>query len=591
MGTLRLLLLLLLCAPAEAHFALITPASALSTEDGGKGGPPCGLGAASGVVTEAKGGHPLTLRLQEFIEHPGHYRVALAVKSRDELPPDPAVVADQYGNSISAAIQSPPRVPVLADGLLAHTDSAPDEWNTQVVLPNINCAHCTLQIIEFMAQHGADYFYHHCADLKIVADPNLPAADAAWPRDETVQPDVTNSVAAHVGAGGGAQTSITVVNLDVAPATFTVRFFGDNGLAANKVTGSLAAGGSQSIAAESPGWAQLTSPQAVDGVALYRPSAAAPETAYRMRANTGPALFFPFDNTGGSAMELGVVTPGTNVRGISSFTLLSEAGKTISEESAVAIAPNGHAALTLPVRSTDARGVAKVDQSSGPLAGVAVRTKQGLVSMVEAVVQEAASTKIVPQIAEGADWKTTLTLVNCDAAAAAFTVNYLGDGGALTSTSGTIAVGGSQSIESSGLPADTVSGWAEVLSSQCVGGTVTYRMMSSGQESAAPLLANGARRLVIPFDSSMGLGVAIANASAANDTTVAVTLRNEAGDVIASQDAVPLARRQHAAFAVAMPANAPSRGVVELTSSSGDIVGLGIRTGNGAVTYIPALGK
>ena len=38
---------------------------------------------------KAIGGSKVHLKLLETIYHPGHYRVALAVNSRDELPPDP----------------------------------------------------------------------------------------------------------------------------------------------------------------------------------------------------------------------------------------------------------------------------------------------------------------------------------------------------------------------------------------------------------------------------------------------------------------------------------------------------------------------
>ena len=38
------------------------------------------------------GGSKLHLKVQETIYHPGHYRVALAVNSRNELPADPMTV-------------------------------------------------------------------------------------------------------------------------------------------------------------------------------------------------------------------------------------------------------------------------------------------------------------------------------------------------------------------------------------------------------------------------------------------------------------------------------------------------------------------
>jgi hypothetical protein len=76
-------------------------------------------------------------------------------------------------------------VPILADGLFAHTTRATGPFETDIAIPNINCPKCTLQIIEFMAEHGlnsdGDFSYHHCADVQITADPAKPV-DARWPR-------------------------------------------------------------------------------------------------------------------------------------------------------------------------------------------------------------------------------------------------------------------------------------------------------------------------------------------------------------------------------------------------------------------------
>ena len=57
---------------------------------------------------------------------------------------------------------------------------------TDVVLPNITCRKCTLQVVEFVAKHGANnprnYAYHHCADPQITADPANPI-DKQWPAE------------------------------------------------------------------------------------------------------------------------------------------------------------------------------------------------------------------------------------------------------------------------------------------------------------------------------------------------------------------------------------------------------------------------
>lgn len=185
----------LLAAPlARAHFKLIEPASWLVEDERGNpqklglcGGTSADPGTPSGAVTAVQGGQPLHIAVQETVFHPGHYRVALSVSSRDELPQDPEVVTRDTERgpwSVSADIQDPVRPPVLADGLFAHTERAAGMWETDITLPNINCQKCTLQIIQFMAEHGYNqdggYSYHHCADLDITADPSKPV-DSGWP--------------------------------------------------------------------------------------------------------------------------------------------------------------------------------------------------------------------------------------------------------------------------------------------------------------------------------------------------------------------------------------------------------------------------
>jgi len=190
-----------------AHFKLLEPASWIK-EDAKLGDPqklgPCGGDPKgqndpllTGAVTKVTGGSKLHLRIQETVYHSGHYRVALAVNSRNELPPDPTT-SEKYTDkgvfSVWAAIQSPPQVPVIVDGLFQHypkpgepssmlPKTAMTPWETDIELPNISCARCTLQVIQFMADHPYNqpggYSYHHCADLQITDDSSKPI-DKKW---------------------------------------------------------------------------------------------------------------------------------------------------------------------------------------------------------------------------------------------------------------------------------------------------------------------------------------------------------------------------------------------------------------------------
>ena len=195
----------------QAHFQLLEPPAWIALNDLGnpqKVGP-CGGNLngdndaiLSGVVTEVTGGSKLHLKIQETIFHSGHYRVALSVSSRNELPADPTAVeeyTDRGLYSVWGVIQSPPQIPILADGLFRHypeegqgasfrPETPMDPWEADIPIPNINCEKCTLQVIQFMADHvynqPGGYSYHHCADLKVTADPSKPLDDG-WPREMT----------------------------------------------------------------------------------------------------------------------------------------------------------------------------------------------------------------------------------------------------------------------------------------------------------------------------------------------------------------------------------------------------------------------
>lgn len=174
---------------ADAHFVLDEPAS-WRTQDA-LGNPqklgPCGddgTAAPTGDITAFQTGQTITITIHETIFHPGHYRVALAVNDRSELPAEPPVTAGSTPCG-SVPIMDPPVFPVLADGALLHTAPFSGPQSFDVTLPaGVTCTHCTLQIIEFMSNHGLNVpggcFYHHCADISI--------------QDVVVQPDAGMSI-------------------------------------------------------------------------------------------------------------------------------------------------------------------------------------------------------------------------------------------------------------------------------------------------------------------------------------------------------------------------------------------------------------
>ena len=158
---------------AHAHFILVEPDSWMSQSAAGlpeKLGP-CGDeggGTPTGKVTALHPGQTISVTINEVITHPGHYRVALAVNDRSELPAEPLVTPTASDPCASAAIESSPVFPILADNMLPHTQAFAGLQTFSVTLPtNVTCTKCTLQVLEFMSSHPAPCFYHHCADISI----------------------------------------------------------------------------------------------------------------------------------------------------------------------------------------------------------------------------------------------------------------------------------------------------------------------------------------------------------------------------------------------------------------------------------------
>ena len=158
--------IMLVAAPAYAHFILVAPDAWVEVNVLGdpQKAAPCGTsditkGTPTGKVAEMKGGDLLHIKIKETIYHPGHYRVALSVLDRAELPADP-VAETREGTrgpiSVSGKIDPNPKAPVLADGLFLHRERPAKDtfWETDIKLPNINCEKCTVQVLQFMEEHG-----------------------------------------------------------------------------------------------------------------------------------------------------------------------------------------------------------------------------------------------------------------------------------------------------------------------------------------------------------------------------------------------------------------------------------------------------
>jgi MYXO-CTERM domain-containing protein len=146
---------------AAAHLRLLSPASRYGDEQ--KAGP-CGRagGVRSTNVATFRPGETITLVWDEFINHPGHFRVSFDDDGDDDFV-DPAGYDDLYTAST-----------VMLDNI---ADKSGGMYEVPFTLPMVECDNCTLQVIQVMTDKppygdGNDIYYQ-CVDLILTGEPML----------------------------------------------------------------------------------------------------------------------------------------------------------------------------------------------------------------------------------------------------------------------------------------------------------------------------------------------------------------------------------------------------------------------------------
>jgi sugar lactone lactonase YvrE len=193
--------------------------------------------------------------------------------------------------------------------------------------------------------------------------------------------------------------------------------------------------------------------------------------------------------------------------------------------------------------------------------------------------------QLISHFADGGGWRSIVLLANTSTMPAPYTVSFWNDTGSpylpsLASgvPSGTIPLRGSTIIETADAASALSEGWAQVTSSQLVGGTAIFRYDPSGQEAAVPLLTIGGDKLEIPYEvgNGLSLGVALANTNATQTANITEVIRDQNGNQLSSR-MLTLAPLNHTAFNPTFPSSATVGGVVEYDANV-NIFGLGIRS-------------
>jgi len=199
---------------------------------------------------------------------------------------------------------------------------------------------------------------------------------------------------------------------------------------------------------------------------------------------------------------------------------------------------------------------------------------------------------VMPHLAEGGGWTTTITLVNLDGTDAPFELSFFdnhGQGltlpiegvGNQSVVSGTIPFRGTVTLQTAGTSAPLKEGWGFVASSQLIGGMAVFSFHRSGLpdfESVVPFTSYLDLLQVLAFDHRDGFqtGVAMANVLQ-SQITVRMQFVEENGVSLFS-DTVNLPAGGHTSFLLSgrYPQLEGRRGTIQFTEESGLTEGLAV---------------
>ncbi|MBE0660583.1 MAG: hypothetical protein IH602_23005 [Bryobacteraceae bacterium] len=371
----------------------------------------------------------------------------------------------------------------------------------------------------------------------------------------------------------------------------------------------------------SQGWGELNAPAGVSGYAIFTSlgqDATAPAVSAASR------ILVPFDNTSDLVTAVAVANPNASAETIQVNIKTSDGATTTG--ALPQMPANGHKAFVLVDvfhETRGKRGLAEFYVTSGSFSIIALRfnptsafTSAPVYSrtgtpIIGAVVTNAPATaprtQVIAQVADGADWSTTIVLTNTTTANLTGSLNFrtsiAGGAGAtvawnlefkenVSTSNFSIPAGSTMFLQTPGTAGAVAQGYAALTADEGVEGYAIFTTSAAGksQDGTAPAVS-ASSRLLVPFDNAPGLVTALAivnpNGSAEQ---VAVNLRTTDGTTTAGAG-IDLPAEGH--IAVVMPSLFPEtagkRGLAEFHVASGTIAFIALRfSDSGAFASAPA---
>ncbi len=437
-------------------------------------------------------------------------------------------------------------------------------------------------------------------------------------------------------SAGKFRTSITVTNNDTVPAIVTLKFFKsdpstratvpwfpqiENNEKIDNVTIPVNASWTVQTAgapdAISSGWAEVAcstcvgNSKGVSGLAVFRqlqPDGRIQEAAVPINSVLMQRNLLPFDNTNGFVTSMAVVNLSATETARVRVAFRDALGRLLRVDKLKDIPPRGHFAFELANEFPSVqglRGTADFWILEGTISVLGLRfSPTGAFTSFEAqsLNRRVLGRRSIPQVADGGEFRTSITLVNNEATTANVRLRFWQDDGTAGATkpwtvafttgenpdSLTIAPGTSITLETNGASPTVQQGWAEVVTDQWVTGFAVFRQSVPGysaQEAAVPVNVATPLRYLLPFDNTGGFttSMAVANLSASIPAQVNFTFRDGQGLRLLQAALPDLPAQGHRAFRIIdlWPDMDGKRGTLEVSSLSGEVTVLGLRFSSG----------
>ena len=165
---------------ANAHIELLNPTPRSAGQAGGNDlkNMPCGqaVNGRTEKITTFSPGQRVDVQIKEYVQHPGYFMVAFDADGDDSFPPPRANM-----DLVDAAADDP-KVLFPIDGRKVlglradvdkdcFTENPDNTCSIPIVIPNMTCQNCTLQVTQFMydslGDRSDDDYYYQCADIEI----------------------------------------------------------------------------------------------------------------------------------------------------------------------------------------------------------------------------------------------------------------------------------------------------------------------------------------------------------------------------------------------------------------------------------------